>query len=133
MRKILNLLGTMVLSTTLNTSVTACGSTNPKPSLSPIAKVDLKTKITVLKTNYIIKINPSQTYQMLDSKIMSVEQISDLTPHLQNPTIKYFSDDQAKNDITNQKQQAGDLHIVITADINDANYQGSTNPLKFLL
>ncbi|WP_425381821.1 hypothetical protein [Spiroplasma endosymbiont of Polydrusus pterygomalis] len=133
MRKILGLWGAMVLSTTLSTSVTACGSTNPKPSLSPIAKVDLKTKITALKTNHIIKIDPSQTYQMLDSKIMIAEQISDLTPHLQNPTIKYFSDDQAKIDITNQKQKAGDLYVVITADINDANYQGSTNPLKISL
>ncbi len=133
MRKILSLLGAMFLSTILSTSVIACGYTNPKPSLSPIVKIDLKTKITVLRINSIIKINTSQINQMLDSKIMDAEQISNLIPHLQNPIIKYFSDAQGTTNVSDQKQKAGDLYVVITADISDANYQGSTNPLKISL
>ncbi len=38
-----------------------------------------------------------------------------------------------KTNVSNQKQKAGDLYITITANVNDLNYKGSTNPIKITL
>ncbi len=63
--------------------------------------------------------------------------MSDLTnwlqPNLVNPTIKYFSDPQAQTEVTNKAQKSGYLYVVITANDNDPNYQGATNPIKISL
>lgn len=56
-----------------------------------------------------------------------------LQPNLANPTIKYFSDPQAQTEVTNKVQKSGYLYVVITANDNDPNYQGSTNPIKIPL
>lgn len=91
----------------------------------------LKNKITTLTTDItadITKIN-----QRLETAIKNTTELINLNPNLANPKIKYFSDDQAKTGVTNQKQKAGDLYVVITADINDANYQRSTSPIKITL
>lgn len=96
-----------------------------------IDKTDLKTKITTLTTDItadITKIN-----QRLETAIKNTTELTNLNPNLVNPKIKYFSDSQGKTDVTTQKQKAGDLYVVITADINDANYQGATNPVKITL
>lgn len=96
-----------------------------------IDKTDLKTKITALTTD--ITADTSKTNQRLETAIKNTTQLINLNPNLVNPKIKYFSDEQGKNDVTTQKQKAGDLYVVITADINDANYQGATNPVKITL
>ncbi|WJG69410.1 hypothetical protein [Spiroplasma ixodetis] len=96
-----------------------------------INKTDLSSKITTLTTD--ITANTSRKNQLLDTAIKNTTELNSLNPNLINPKIKYFSDAQAKTDVSNQNQKAADLYVVITADINDANYQGSTNPIKITL
>jgi len=96
-----------------------------------INKSDLKTKITTLTTN--ITANTNKNNQQLDSTIKNTTELTTLNPNLVNPKIKYFSDTQGQTDVSNTKQATGDLYVVITADVNDANYQGSTNPIKITL
>ncbi|WP_342218660.1 hypothetical protein [Spiroplasma endosymbiont of Amphimallon solstitiale] len=95
-------------------------------------KNDLKSKITTLTIN-----NPTtktdKTNKELDTNILYAKEINSLNPSLENPTIKYFSDEQGKNIISNNKQKTGDLYVVIRANINDPNYKGSTNPIKITL
>ena len=95
-------------------------------------KNDLKSKITTLTIN-----NPTaktdKTNKELDNNILYVKEINSLNPSLENPTIKYFSDEQAKNIISNNKQKTGDLYVVIRANINDPNYKSSTSPIKITL
>lgn len=95
-------------------------------------KNDLKSKITTLTIN-----NPTaktdKTNKELDTNILYAKEINSLNPSLENPTIKYYSDEQAKNIISNNKQKTGDLYVVIRANINDPNYKGSTNPIKITL
>lgn len=99
-----------------------CGITN---------KTDLKTKITTLTTN--INDEPTKNNKALDTAIKNTTELNSLNPNLVNPKIKYFSDAQGQTDVTNQKQKAGDLYVVISADVNDTNYQGSTNVIKITL
>ncbi|MDJ1305927.1 MAG: hypothetical protein MRQ09_06885 [Candidatus Midichloria sp.] len=96
-----------------------------------INKTDLSSKVTTLTTD--ITANTNKSNQLLDTSIKSTTELTSLNPNLVNPKIKYFSDAEGKTDISNQKQKAGDLYVVITADINDANYQGATNPIKITL
>ncbi|WP_342219170.1 hypothetical protein [Spiroplasma endosymbiont of Amphimallon solstitiale] len=95
-------------------------------------KNDLKSKITTLTIN-----NPTtktdKTNKELDTNILYAKEINSLNQSLENPTIKYFSDEQGKNIISNNKQKTGDLYVVIRANINDPNYKGSTNPIKITL
>lgn len=96
-----------------------------------INKTDLSSKITNLTTDITASTNKKN--QLLDTAIKNTTELNNLNPNLVNPKIKYFSDEQGKNDISNQNQKAVDLYIVVTADINDANYQGSTTPIKITL
>lgn len=95
-------------------------------------KNDLKSKITTLTIN-----NPTaktdKTNKELDTNILYAKEINSLNPSLENPTIKYFSDEQGKNIISNNKQKTGDLYVVIRANVNDPNYKSSTNPIKITL
>ncbi|WP_339046082.1 hypothetical protein [Spiroplasma endosymbiont of Colias croceus] len=94
-------------------------------------KTDLKTKITVLTTNITANVNNNNNE--LNTEIKSTNELKSLNPNLTNPTIKYFSDAQGKINVSNQKQKAGDLYIVISSNVNDLNYKGSTNPIKITL
>lgn len=47
-----------------------------------------------------------------------------------NQSIKYFSDEQGTIDVSNEKQKAGTLYVVITADNSHPKYKGSTKLLK---
>ncbi|WP_342266491.1 hypothetical protein [Spiroplasma endosymbiont of Villa modesta] len=94
-------------------------------------KNDLKTKITVLTTNITANVNNNNNE--LNTQIKSINELKSLNPNLTNPTIKYFSDAQGKTNVSNQKQKAGDLYIVISSNVNDLNYKGSTNPIKITL
>ncbi|WJG70490.1 hypothetical protein [Spiroplasma ixodetis] len=69
----------------------------------------------------------------LNTQIKSTNELKSLNPNLTNPTIKYFSDAQGKTNVSNQKQKAGDLYIVISSNVNDLNYKGTTNPIKITL
>ncbi|BDT04996.1 hypothetical protein [Spiroplasma ixodetis] len=94
-------------------------------------KTDLKTKITSLTTDITVNVNNNNSE--LNTQIKSTNEIKSLNPNLTNPTIKYFSDTQGKTNVNNQKQKAGDLYITITANVNDLNYKGTTNPIKITL
>ncbi|WP_425381002.1 hypothetical protein [Spiroplasma endosymbiont of Polydrusus pterygomalis] len=94
-------------------------------------KIDLKTKITSLTTNITANVNKNNNE--LDTEIKSTNELKSLNPNLINPNIKYFSDVQGKTNVSNQKQKVGDLYITITANVNDINYKGSTNPIKITL
>ncbi|WP_458257440.1 hypothetical protein [Spiroplasma endosymbiont of Dactylopius coccus] len=96
-----------------------------------INKTDLSSKVTTLTTN--ITADTTKNNQFLDKKILNTNEIKTLNPNLTNPKIKYFGEQQATTDITNEKQKAGDLYVIITADINDAYYQISTNPIKITI
>lgn len=94
-------------------------------------KNDLKTKITSLTTDITANVNNNNSE--LNTQIKSTNELKSLNPNLTNPTIKYFSDAQGKTNVSNQKQKAGDLYIVISSNINDLNYKGSTIPIKITL
>ncbi len=47
--------------------------------------------------------------------------------------ITYISDTQGQTDVSNQKQKAEDLYVVITANDTEKNYQGPTSPIKITL
>ncbi|WP_342273932.1 hypothetical protein [Spiroplasma endosymbiont of Phycita roborella] len=94
-------------------------------------KTDLKTKITILTTDITANVNNNNSE--LNTQIKSTNELKSLNPNLTNPTIKYFSDAQGKTNVSNQKQKAGDLYIVISSNVNDLNYKGSTNPIKITL
>ncbi|WP_342274687.1 hypothetical protein [Spiroplasma endosymbiont of Phycita roborella] len=94
-------------------------------------KTDLKTKITNLTTDITANVNNNNSE--LNTQIKSTNELKSLNPNLTNPTIKYFSDAQGKTNVSNQKQKAGDLYIVISSNVNDLNYKGSTNPIKITL
>ncbi|WP_338988129.1 hypothetical protein [Spiroplasma endosymbiont of Dasysyrphus albostriatus] len=94
-------------------------------------KTDLKTKITSLITDITANVNNNNSE--LNTQIKSTNELKSLNPNLTNPTIKYFSDAQGKTNVSNQKQKAGDLYITITANVNDLNYKGTTNPIKITL
>ncbi|BDT05065.1 MULTISPECIES: hypothetical protein [Spiroplasma] len=94
-------------------------------------KNDLKTKITSLTTDITANVNNNNSE--LNTQIKSTNELKSLNPNLTNPTIKYFSDAQGKTNVSNQKQKAGDLYITITANVNDLNYKGTTNPIKITL
>ncbi|WP_342274440.1 hypothetical protein [Spiroplasma endosymbiont of Phycita roborella] len=94
-------------------------------------KTDLKTKITSLTTDITANVNNNNSE--LNTQIKSTNELKSLNPNLTNPTIKYFSDAQGKTNVSNQKQKAGDLYITITANVNDLNYKGTTNPIKITL
>ncbi len=96
-----------------------------------INTTDLSSKVTTLTT--YITANTGKNNQLLDTAIENTTELNSLNPNLVNPKIKYFSDVEAKTDVSNQNKKAGDLYVVITADINDANFQGSTNPIKVTL
>ncbi|WP_338987730.1 hypothetical protein [Spiroplasma endosymbiont of Dasysyrphus albostriatus] len=102
----------------------ACGIINTD-------KTDLKTKITNLTTDITANVNNNNSE--LNTQIKSTNELKSLNPNLTNPTIKYFSDAQGKTNVSNQKQKAGDLYITITANVNDLNYKGTTNPIKITL
>lgn len=95
-------------------------------------KNDLKSKITTLTINNATA-KTNKTNKELDANILYAKEINSLNPSLENPTIKYFSDEQAKNIISNNKQKTGDLYVVIRANVNDPNYKGSTSPIKITL
>ncbi|WP_339047454.1 hypothetical protein [Spiroplasma endosymbiont of Colias croceus] len=94
-------------------------------------KIDLKTKITILTTDITANVNNNNSE--LNTQIKSTNELKSLNPNLTNPAIKYFSDAQGKTNVSNQKQKAGDLYITITANVNDLNYKGTTNPIKITL
>lgn len=94
-------------------------------------KNDLKTKITSLTTDITANVNNNNSE--LNTQIKSINELKSLNPNLTNPTIKYFSDAQGKTNVSNQKQKAGDLYIVISSNVNDLNYKGTTNPIKITL
>ncbi|WP_338985886.1 hypothetical protein [Spiroplasma endosymbiont of Thecophora atra] len=94
-------------------------------------KTDLKTKITTLTIDITANVNNNNSE--LNTQIKSTNELKSLNPYLTNPTIKYFSDAQGKTNVSNQKQKAGDLYITITANVNDLNYKGTTNPIKITL
>ncbi|WP_338987706.1 hypothetical protein [Spiroplasma endosymbiont of Dasysyrphus albostriatus] len=94
-------------------------------------KTDLKTKITSLTTDITANVNNNNSE--LNTQIKSTNELKSLNPNLTNPTIKYFSDAQGKTNVSNQKQKASDLYITITANVNDLNYKGTTNPIKITL
>ncbi|MBP1526061.1 MAG: lipoprotein [Spiroplasma ixodetis] len=134
MKKLLSMIGAMILMGTASANVVACGggeNPTPEPSPTPKQKIDLNTKIKNLSVDILFDAN--KTNQELDSKILSDFYLWVLKPRLVNPTIKYFSDAQGKTNVSNQKQKAGDLYVVITADNDDTNYQGSTNLIKISL
>lgn len=95
-------------------------------------KNDLKSKITTLTVNNSTA-KTDKNNKELDTNILYAKEINSLNPSLENPNIKYFSDEQAKTDVTNQKQKIGDLYVIITANINDQKYKGSTSPIKITL
>ncbi|WP_338973968.1 hypothetical protein [Spiroplasma endosymbiont of Tricholauxania praeusta] len=94
-------------------------------------KTDLKTKITSLTIDITANVNNNNSE--LNTQIKSTNELKSLNPNLTNPTIKYFSDAQGKTIVSNQKQKAGDLYIVISSNVNDLNYKGTTNPIKITL
>ncbi len=95
-------------------------------------KNDLKSKITTLTINNATA-KTNKTNKELDANILYAKEINSLNPSLENPTIKYFSDEQVKNIISNNKQKTGDLYVVIRANVNDPNYKGATSPIKITL
>ncbi len=95
-------------------------------------KNDLKSKITTLTINNATA-KTNKTNKELDANILYAKEINSLNPSLENPTIKYFSDEQGKNIISNNKQKTGDLYVVIRANVNDPNYKGATSPIKITL
>ncbi|WP_342276871.1 hypothetical protein [Spiroplasma endosymbiont of Nebria brevicollis] len=94
-------------------------------------KTDLKSKITNLTLDTTARTDKNN--RDLDTNILYTKEINGLNPSLETPTIKYFSDDQGKNIISNNKQKTGDLYVIIRTNINDPNYKGSTNPIKINL
>ncbi|WJG69776.1 hypothetical protein [Spiroplasma ixodetis] len=121
MKNLVKLLSILTIWTPIPLSVVACDNNTTQ-------KIELKDKITKLTTNITVDVNKSN--KKLDTLINNTTEVKNLNPKLVNPVIKYFSDAQGKNDVSNQNQKAGDLYVIITADINDANYQGSTAPIK---
>ncbi len=59
-------------------------------------KNDLKSKITTLTINNATA-KTNKTNKELDANILYAKEINSLNPSLENPTIKYFSDEQGKN------------------------------------
>ncbi|WP_375317247.1 hypothetical protein [Spiroplasma endosymbiont of Virgichneumon dumeticola] len=94
-------------------------------------KTDLKTKLTTLITDFTAKTD--KINKELSENIMYAKEVNGLNPGLVNPIITFFSDAQGKNNITSQKQKAGDLYVVISTSVNDLNYKGSTNPIKIMI
>ncbi|WP_375317004.1 hypothetical protein [Spiroplasma endosymbiont of Virgichneumon dumeticola] len=94
-------------------------------------KTDLKTKLTTLTTDFTAKTD--KINKELSENIMYAKEFNGLNPGLVNPIITFFSDAQGKNNITSQKQKAGDLYVVISTSVNDLNYKGSTNPIKIMI
>lgn len=132
MKNLIKLLSILTISTPIPLTVVV--GDNKKVT----QKVDLKTlneklndEVTKLTTNIPIKINKKN--QELDQLINRIITNINLKPNLVKPLIKYFSDEQSKNDISNQLQKVGNLYIVISASVNDATYQGSTKPIKINL
>ncbi|WP_338974677.1 hypothetical protein [Spiroplasma endosymbiont of Tricholauxania praeusta] len=121
MKNLVKLLSILTMSTPISLSVVACNNNTTQ-------KTELKDKITKLTTNITIDVNKSN--KKLDTLINNTTEVKNLNPKLVNPVIKYFSDKEAKNDITTKLEKVGDLYIVITSNSNDLNYQGSTAPIK---
>ncbi|WP_342266910.1 hypothetical protein [Spiroplasma endosymbiont of Villa modesta] len=121
MKNLVKLLSILTISTPIPLSVVACDNNTTQ-------KTKLKDKITKLTTNITVDVNKSN--KKLDTLINNTIEVKNLNPKLGNPVIKYFSDKEAKNDITAKLQKVGDLYIVITSNSNDLNYQGSTAPIK---
>ncbi|WP_375317040.1 hypothetical protein [Spiroplasma endosymbiont of Virgichneumon dumeticola] len=94
-------------------------------------KTDLKTKLTTLTIDFNAKTD--KINKELSENIMYAKEVNGLNPSLVNPIITFFSDAQGKNNITSQKQKAGDLYVVISTSVNDLNYKGSTNPIKIMI
>lgn len=127
MKKLLKLLSILAISTPIPLTVVACEPGEKSLlTFTPTNKIDLKTKITTLTGD--ITADTNNTNQNLDIAIKNTIKLTNL-----NPKIQYFSDEHGTIDITNEKQTSGDLYVVITADTNDKNYQGSTNPIKISL
>lgn len=136
MKNLIKLLSILTISMPIPLTVVGCD--NKKVT----QKVDLKTlneklneklndEVTKLTTNIPIKINKKN--QELDGLINRAITNINLKPNLVKPLIKYFSDEQGKNDISNQLQKVGNLYTLISASVNDATYQGSTKPIKINL
>ncbi len=99
-------------------------------SPTPKQKMNLNTKINELYWLNVL-FDATKTNKELDSAVLKDIWVDTLLePKLIKPTIKYFSDAQGKTDISDQNQKPGDLYVVITANVNDGNYQGSTSPIK---
>lgn len=99
-------------------------------STNPQQKKSLSDEITVLWLNVLF--DASKKNHELNSEILNDILLTHWleSTKLTNPTIEYFSDEQGKNNISEQNQKPGNLYVVITAANDDPNYQGSTNPFK---
>lgn len=132
MKNLIKLLSILTISTPI--PLTAVGCDNK----SATQKVELKTlneklndEITKITANIPAKTDKNN--RELDKLINKGIKNINLNPNLVKPKIKYFSDEQGKNDITNRAQVVGDLYVTISANVNDRNYHGTTNPIKINL
>ncbi len=96
-----------------------------------VNKKYLSTEITTLTSN--VTADTTKKNKLLDRTMKNTAEQNNLNPNLTSPIINYFSDAQGQTDVSNQKQKAEDLYVVITANDTDKNYQGSTNPIKITL
>lgn len=89
-------------------------------------KEDLKDKF-LRRFNFNYSFSKNKTNNEFNEEIYSN---NFLWMNEKNQSIKYFSDEQGTIDVSNEKQKAGTLYVVITADNSHPKYKGSTKLLK---
>lgn len=78
--------------------------------------------------------DPNKRWSDLDQTVKQASQFKTIENNLRyGYKIRYYSDSECKNDITNEKQNMNLFFIVITPDWTDPNYTGSTRPIPFWL
>ncbi len=132
MKSLIKLLSILAISSPIPLTVVGCDhkKETQKVELETLNQ-KLNDEVTKLTTNIPAKINKKN--KELDRLINRIIKNLDLSPNLVKLQIKYFNDEKCKNDISDQPQKAGNLYMVISADVNDGNYQGSTKPIKINL
>lgn len=131
MKSLIKLLSILAISSPIPLTVFGCDKKETQKVELETLTQKLNDEVSKLSTNISAKINKKN--KDLDQLINRAIKNLDLSPNLVKPQIKYFTDEQCKNDISNQQQKTGSLYTVISADVNDRSYQGSTKPIKINL
>lgn len=132
MRKILSLLGTMILFVTLTTSATACNCIKPQPAT--MKKTNLNTIIQLTGLNLVT--NVTKKFKDFDSEILKANEFKK-HPLVAGYILKYYISQDKNSNIVKEKvqQKSGNFFIILQAtNVNDDPYWfGITNFLSITI